>query len=89
MLKIRMDNGDLVLAITSENVSKLKKGEPIRIKHEDVGDTTGDIYLVYGDSMPDIVHQFKSLGLIPEAANVVIPGIDLARPGAGKTGRAS
>lgn len=55
MLKARLNTGALILGITAENVERILKGNPIRVRHDEVGDTTGDIVIMYGETLDDLI----------------------------------
>lgn len=55
MLKLKAQN-NVVLGLTEENVKRLKSGEPIRIKGEDLDLGEITLYIVYGETA-DIISQ--------------------------------
>lgn len=59
MIKARLSCGRLVLGITEDNVERLKQGYPLLVRHEEVGDTTGNIIIVYGFTLEQIKSQLE------------------------------
>lgn len=59
MIKARLSNGGLILGITKENVERLQQGKPIKVEHAEIGTTSGDIFIVYGDTAQDLMDQLK------------------------------
>lgn len=60
MLKATLTNGDLILGLDKENINRLRKDDPILIRHDEIGDVKGNIYIVYGDDMNSILNKLKA-----------------------------
>ena len=63
MLKIVSGN-KIVLGITEENVARLRLGQPILIKGEDIGlESDKEIYITHGNTDVDLMN---ALGVTPD-----------------------
>lgn len=56
-----MSNGALVLGITRRNVELMMEGKPLIVRHEEVGDTTGHIMMVYAENMQELQKHFDPM----------------------------
>lgn len=65
MIKAR--KGDAVIfGLDANNIERLKAGHPIPIHMEDIGGgVVRHIMIMYGETMGDIVNEFKTQGLLP------------------------
>lgn len=52
----------LLLGIDAENVMRLKDGQPILVRKDEVG-TSHDVLIMYGATARDIIRELKSYGI--------------------------
>lgn len=69
MLKARLKNGGLILGIDKINLEFLKKGMPIRVAHSEIGSTTDDIFIIYGDTMQHIIDELNTKGFFKQTVS--------------------
>ncbi len=58
MIKARMNNGDLILGLSSENLKRLKKGQPIKFSMAPILGVSDDLYIMHGETESDILDVF-------------------------------
>ena len=59
--------GLLLLGIDKDNVQRLKEGKPIHVHLAEVdnGKPITEVVVCYGETMADIVQEFKQEGMLP------------------------
>lgn len=58
MLRARLGNGLFILGLESENIRRLKAGEPIVVSLAQIGGTD-DVMIMYGDTLQDIIDELE------------------------------
>ena len=59
MIKAKCNNGDLIFGLSEENVTRLKKGEPIVFNLSKLGLEDRRVMICYGKTEQHIYEEFK------------------------------
>ena len=65
MIKLKLSNGALVLAIEARNVEHFRAGHPLHLHGAEIGGFDGvtELYIVYGNTLRDAYDEInKNLG---------------------------
>jgi hypothetical protein len=57
MIKAKLTNGDLLFGISTENVKRLKLGQPIVFNLKDMGLEDRKVMIMYGETEQDIMAE--------------------------------
>jgi len=64
----------LLMGLTAENMRRLQKGQPIRVRLEDFGVAmTGEMMIFFGETEDAIETDFRRMGLIGPDTKVIRP----------------
>jgi len=59
MMKARLSNGDVIFGISKDNINALREDKPILIRNDEIGDITGNIYIIYANTNEALVRKLK------------------------------
>ena len=58
MIKAKLQDGTIILGLDRENLNRLSDDKPIIVKKDDLN-ISGDIYIVFGETLTDICKEYN------------------------------